>query len=73
MDIEFSEVGKPLSDQIVLIGYTGGSSAAAQIAFETARRAIMQCGGSGYDLPAETDQFARRVRVAFDPYRMRLR
>jgi hypothetical protein len=55
------------------VSYDGGSQAAAQQAYEAARRAILRCGTNGYDLPAESYDYWRQVELIFNPEGMRLR
>jgi hypothetical protein len=52
---------------------SGGSSAAARQAFEAARRAIIRCGASGYDLPAEKFGQWQTIEMTFNPERMRVK
>ena len=42
-------------------------------AFEAARRAIIRCGSSGFDLPAEKYGHWRDIEMTFNPERMRIR
>ena len=62
---------------IEMVGFEGGSQADANVAFRIARSAIVRCqndgGRSGYSLPPEEFNEARRFRVTFDPSQMRLR
>ncbi len=51
----------------------GGTSGSQSIAFQAARRAILRCGASGYDLPADKYDQWREVEITFDPSGMRLR
>ena len=71
VDVAFSEAGKPMSDSIALIGHVGGGEEAAFVAFEAARRAVMQCGEAGYDLPEDYRKTFSKVRLIFDPYKIR--
>ncbi|MEM7723605.1 MAG: hypothetical protein AAF376_14715 [Pseudomonadota bacterium] len=65
--------GIPDAISIRLMSASGGSDAAAQQAFEAGRRAILRCGTSGYDLPAESYALWQEVEVTFNPEGMRLR
>jgi hypothetical protein len=56
-----------------LLEFSGGSEAAAQQAYEAARRAIIRCGVNGYDLPEESYDHWRQVELVFNPEGMRLR
>lgn len=62
-----------IEGDIRLVGATGGSDEQALAAFQSARRAILRCGASGYDLPADKYDRWRDVEVTFDPSTMRLR
>ena len=68
-----SEDAKPDYKSIKMTGFSGVSEAAAQIAFQVARKAIVLCGQKGYGLdPAKYGQWAV-LNVAFDQNGMRLR
>ncbi|MFT7254284.1 MAG: hypothetical protein ACI81Q_001706, partial [Paracoccaceae bacterium] len=58
---------------IRMIGSEGGSDAAARQAFEAARRAIIRCGASGYNLPSDKYDQWRDIEMTFNPEGMRLR
>lgn len=76
--VEMSEDGSPRIETIRMTGYQGGDEAAAQQAFEAAKRAVIRavrgCGGApGYDLdPAKYDQW-NVMNLNFDASGMRLR
>ena len=55
------------------IAATGGDASATNIAFQAARRAILRCGASGYELPADKYAQWKDVEITFDPSGMRLR
>lgn len=55
------------------VSASGGDASAQRTAFQAARRAIMRCGSSGYDLPAEKYGQWKDVEIEFDPSGMRLR
>lgn len=42
-------------------------------AFEAARRAILRCGATGYDLPAEKYGQWRDIEMTFNPEKMRIK
>ena len=48
-------------------------AAAAQQAFEAARRAIIRCGVSGFDLPAEKYDQWQEIEMTFNPEQMRIK
>lgn len=65
------------ASSITLTGFEGGGQADADVAFRIARSALVRCqrdgGRTGYTVPAEQFQQARRLRLTFDPSQMRLR
>lgn len=65
--------GRPNVGSIQLEGSSGGSDAAARQAFEAARRAIIRCGSSGYDLPSEKYGQWENIEMTFNPERMAVR
>jgi hypothetical protein len=56
-----------------LADWSGGSQAAAQQAFEAARRAILRCGSDGFPLDPEAYDIWRDVEMTFNPESMRIR
>ena len=56
-----------------LVRFSGGSEAAARIAFDAARRAILRCGLEGYDLPEDRYEQWREIEITFNPEEMRLK
>ena len=71
--MELSIEGKPLGNSIYLVGYEGGDGASAQRAFETAQRAIKECGAQGFELPADQYSAWQNVEITFNPEKMRVR
>ncbi len=65
--------GKPDTGSIRLLSSSGGSAAAADLAFGAARRAIIRCARNGYDLPIEKYSHWREIEMTFNPERMRSR
>ncbi|CUH39785.1 hypothetical protein JSE7799_02513 [Jannaschia seosinensis] len=65
--------GVPNPNTLRLVGFEGGSQAAAQQAFEVGRRAIFRCGRDGFDLPPEKYEQWKEIEMSFDPSQMRLR
>lgn len=55
------------------IASEGGSGAAAETAFQAARRAILRCQKDGYDLPVEKYDQWRSIEMTFNPKDMRIR
>ncbi|WP_113911981.1 energy transducer TonB [Roseovarius dicentrarchi] len=70
---EMSEDGKPINGTIRMIASSGGTSGAAKQAFEAAQRAIIRCGGRGFDLPVEKYASWRNVELVFNPENMRIK
>lgn len=69
---ELDREGKVIGNAVRLLGSDGDQSA-TNIAFEAARRAILRCQSSGYQLPAEKYDQWKDVVITFDPSGMRLR
>ncbi|MCA8881080.1 MAG: hypothetical protein KDA73_14235, partial [Rhodobacteraceae bacterium] len=67
--MEMSLDGVP--SNLRMISYRGGNDAAAQQAFETARRAVLRC--QPYALPAEKYDQWRSIEMTFNPDEMRRR
>jgi hypothetical protein len=57
---------KPEIGSIRLVGAEGGSGAAVDRAYESARRAIIRCGSAGFGLPADKYDQWRGVEVRFN-------
>ena len=64
--------GKVQGNEVRLLSSDGDQSA-TNTAFEAARRAILRCQSSGYQLPAEKYDQWQDVVITFDPSGMRLR
>jgi hypothetical protein len=71
--VSMSQDGRPDNGSIRMIGFEGGSEAAAQQAYEAARRAIIRCGANGFALPVEKYDQWRDIEMVFNPERMRIR
>jgi len=71
--VSMSRDGRPDTGSIRMIGFEGGSQAAAQQAYEAARRAIIRCGANGFALPVEKYDHWRDIEMVFNPERMRIR
>ena len=67
------ENGYPENESIKMITSTGGSPAAVKIAYKSARRAILRCGSSGFDLPEEKYSQWKTIEMVFDPFRLSMR
>lgn len=71
--VNLNRDGTPDAGSIRLLSHSGGSSSSAQDAFGAARRAIIRCGASGFDLPAEKYDHWREIEMTFNPERMRIK
>jgi hypothetical protein len=71
--VDVAEDGKPISGSISLEGFSDGSEAAANQAFEAARRAILRCGEKGFPLPPEKYEEWKELELNFDASGMRMR
>ena len=70
---ELGQDGKPDVGSIRMTGFEGGNQSVANQAYETARRAIIRCGVSGYNLPIEKYEQWKIVNITFNPENMRLK
>lgn len=73
MGFDMTPEGRPVSDTIRLLSFTGGGQNDADAAFQTARRALIRCTDDGYDLPREQYDLWKRVELTVDPTQMRQR
>ena len=73
VSVAMQQDGRPDTGSIRMLSSSGGDSNSARQAFEAARRAIIRCGGSGFDLPAEKYAHWRDIEMTFNPERMRIR
>lgn len=71
--VTLSQDGKPDGGSIRMLSSSGGTGDAAKQAFEAARRAIIRCGASGFDLPADKYGQWRDIEMTFNPERMRIK
>ena len=71
VQVSMSQDGRPDTGSIRMVGFEGGSEAAAQQAYEAARRAIIRCGANGFALPVEKYDQWRDIEMVFNPERMR--
>jgi len=68
-----SETGFPDNESIRMTDAVGGSLVAERTAYNAARRAIVRCGMSGFDLPEEKYSQWRSIEIVFDPIKMRIK
>lgn len=71
--VRMFEDGRPDTDSIRMLDFSGGGAAAAERAYAAARRAIIRCGIDGYDLPPEKFDLWRDIEMTFNPENMRIR
>ena len=57
--VSVAQDGMPDAGSISMIGFEGGSEAAARQAYEAARRAIIRCGENGFSCRREVRPVAR--------------
>ncbi len=69
--VDMDRAGKPTG--IRMVDWEGPSQAGADIAYQAARRAVLICGRSGYDLPAEKYGQWREIEMTFNPDKMRIK
>ena len=62
-----------VSGDVRMIGASGGDARAQRTAYEAARRAVLRCQSSGYDLPVEKYEQWKDVEMTFAPSGLRLR
>ncbi|PTV93871.1 cell division and transport-associated protein TolA [Rhodobacter aestuarii] len=71
--VDMEQNARPIIGSIRMVGYEGGSEAAANQAYEAARRAIIRCGSDGFPLPAEKYGWWQQIEIVFDPSKMRMK
>jgi hypothetical protein len=71
--VSLEQNGRPVLSSITLASSEGGSQTAARQAFEAARRAIIRCGASGFQLPPEKYSQWQEIEMTFNPERMRIK
>lgn len=71
--VEMEQSGTPVNSSIRLVSFSGGTEAAANQAYEAARRAIIRCGARGFPLPVEKFDQWREIEMTFNPEGMQFR
>lgn len=71
--VSMAQDGTPSTGSIRMVSFEGGAEGAARQAYEAARRAIIRCGATGFDLPVEKYDQWRDIEMTFNPEGMRLR
>ncbi|WP_209426467.1 energy transducer TonB [Pararhodobacter sp. SW119] len=67
---EMTPDARPIENSIQLVDAEGGSVAGQRQAFDTGRRAIIECGVNGYGLPSALYDQWREIEITFNPARM---
>jgi hypothetical protein len=67
LGMQMTPNGKVKPGSLRLISSTGGTVAAAKIAFQAARRAILRCQKGGYNLPEEKFEYWQEFEMVFNP------
>lgn len=62
-----------VSSGVELLSSEGGDSKAVDVAYQSARRAILRCQKGGYKLPIEKYDHWRDIEITFNPEKMRLK
>ncbi len=71
--VDMTPEGRPEIASIRMVSFSGGSEASARRAYETARRAIIRCGATGYNLPSAKYEQWREIEMTFNPENMRIK
>ena len=71
--VTVAQDGIPDVASIEMIGFEGGTEASARQAYEAARRAIIRCGATGFQLPPDKYEQWRNIEMEFNPERMRIK
>ncbi len=71
--VNMTKDGKPITGSIKQLSASGGTGAAAKQAYEAARRAIIICGKTGYNLPRDKYDRWRNIEITFNPEKMRIK
>lgn len=71
--VQMAQDSRPIVGSIRMISSSGGSDSAAKQAYEAARRAIIRCGATGYDLPKDKYDRWRDIEMTFNPEKMRIK
>lgn len=74
VSVELTRDAQPIQGSIRMVSFSGGGEAAANQAYEFARRAILRCGlGEGFGLPEEKFDQWKSIEMTFNPDNMRIR
>lgn len=70
VSLQMNKDATPVTGSIQMQSFEGGSSASARRVYDAARRAIIRCGGQGFNLPAEKYSQWQTIEMTFDPRKM---
>jgi hypothetical protein len=70
VSLQMNQNATPVTGSIKMDSFEGGSSASAARVYDAARRAIIRCGSSGFNLPQEKYSQWQRIEMTFDPRKM---
>ncbi len=65
--------GKVIAGSLRLVSSSEGDSTATEVAYQSARRAILRCQKDGYDLPQDKYEQWKEIEMTFNPKDMRIR
>jgi hypothetical protein len=71
--VTVAQDGIPDVASIEMISFEGGTEASGRQAYEAARRAIIRCGATGFQLPPDKYEQWRNIEMEFNPERMRIK
>ena len=71
VSVTMSQAGKP--ETITMLSSNGPNESATRTAYDAARRAIIRCGASGYNLPSEKYSQWQTIEMTFNPEKMRIK
>lgn len=73
VSVSLEKNGKVITNSLRLISSEGGDDTAVNVAFQSARRAIILCQKGGYKLPTEKYSHWREIEMTFNPEKMRIK
>ncbi|MDQ7070760.1 MAG: energy transducer TonB [Rhodobacterales bacterium] len=73
LGFSLDRAGKIIGGTLRLIRSEGASGAAADTAFNAARRAVLRCQKGGYKLPVDKYDHWREIEMTFNPEKMRIK
>ena len=70
VSMKMNQNATPITGSIKMDSFEGGSSGSAARVYDAARRAILRCGASGFNLPQEKYSQWQTIEMTFDPRKM---